>query len=792
MLDKATEQDVIILVFRSFRASSIGVLALIFFMFSAPGAMFGATTAKKPAAKRAKTTASSRSKSRKKARSRSRHVAMSPVRKVKIHRAFVASAQLKLMAKQLLADRTPQAYAGVERYAARHRADDGGQLAHLLLGYAHLQDKDYDKATKELKLAAAKDWELSDYADFFLAQAATATANQQEIADDLQRFPEKHPDSLFIRDAGLMRASALISLSKPEEAVHLLESMRDAHSDVEFALGKAYLAAGQQEKAISVWNHLYVEMPLSNEAAAAQLELVKIGATGIVVSPTLEQRKLRADLLMKGRRYDQAATEYRAILDSIRSDMSQQPQQRELQVKLAGSLYHTKQLDQAKSLLDSLPEGHNEVEAQRLYYLHEIARSREEGDKEREILTKLMQEFPASPWLSEALLSASNMYLLRPDYKTAIENYVAQYKLFPEGKYSPYSHWKAAWLNLRLGNRDEAKRLMEEQIALYPAGQEVPPALYWRARLAEEDHDLDRAGEYYAFILQRFDHYYYAGLARERLRFKFDTSKHDPLLDKIPADTDVDKADFEAPADDLRVARAHLLANAAMYDYATRELQSEPDKVYAKAEIARLYLDQDRPDRALQTLKHAVPGYFSEDVSGMPQWAWEILFPKSYWSDLSRYATANGLDPYLVASLIRQESEFNPQAVSRANAWGLMQLLPPVGKKLAKEVKIRHFNQDQLVNPTTNLQLGTRYFKHMVDSFGGQVEYALAAYNAGSNRVKSWQEQGPYRDVHEFVESIPFTETREYVQAIMRNATLYRLLYSGSKNATTASVRRAD
>jgi soluble lytic murein transglycosylase len=170
----------------------------------------------------------------------------------------------------------------------------------------------------------------------------------------------------------------------------------------------------------------------------------------------------------------------------------------------------------------------------------------------------------------------------------------------------------------------------------------------------------------------------------------------------------------------------------------------------------------------------------------MPEWAWNILFPKPYWNDLTRYASANRLDPYLVASLIRQESEFNPQAVSRANAWGLMQLLPPVGKKLAKEVKLRRFNQEQLTNPTINLQLGTRYFRQMVDSFGGQVEYALAAYNAGSDRVKTWQAQGPYRDVHEFVESIPFTETREYVQAIMRNATVYRLLYS--RNMETARI----
>jgi soluble lytic murein transglycosylase len=379
------------------------------------------------------------------------------------------------------------------------------------------------------------------------------------------------------------------------------------------------------------------------------------------------------------------------------------------------------------------------------------------------------------------------MYLLRPDYKNAVEYYSAQYKLFPDGKYSPYSHWKAAWLNLRMGNKDEAKRLMEEQVSNYPTGQEVPPALYWRARLAEEDGDYDRAGEYYTFIVRRFSHYYYADLARERLRFRFDASKHDPLLDKVPTQTDPDKDSFDAPADDLRVARAQLLTNAALFDFAVHELQSEPDKLYAKAEIARVYLKEDRPDRALQSLKHAIPGYFSQDIMDMPEWAWDILFPKPFWSDLTRYARANGLDPYLVASLIRQESEFNPQAVSSANAWGLMQLLPPVGKNLAREVRLRHFNQEQLTNPTINLQLGTRYLKHMVDSFGGQVEYALAAYNAGSDRVKTWQSQGPYRDIYEFVESIPFTQTREYVQAIMRNATVYRLLYSSG--VETARVK---
>ena len=138
---------------------------------------------------------------------------------------------------------------------------------------------------------------------------------------------------------------------------------------------------------------------------------------------------------------------------------------------------------------------------------------------------------------------------------------------------------------------------------------------------------------------------------------------------------------------------------------------------------------------------------------------------------------SNRLDPYLVASLIRQESEFNPLAVSRANALGLMQLLPKTGKAVAHQEEMKRYTPAQLFTPAVNLQLGTRYFRGMVDKFGGSFEHALAAYNAGSDRVEEWMGQGKYRDSPEFVESIPFTETRDYVQAIMRNASVYKQLY---------------
>ena len=119
---------------------------------------------------------------------------------------------------------------------------------------------------------------------------------------------------------------------------------------------------------------------------------------------------------------------------------------------------------------------------------------------------------------------------------------------------------------------------------------------------------------------------------------------------------------------------------------------ADEDKgTWLPAEIARMYQDAGRYDIAVETLKRVVPNYFAVDLSAMPRSYWEALFPKPYWTDFKRFSDANGLDPYLVASLVRQESEFNPNAVSNKNALGLMQLLPRVGKGVAKQVKLKHF-----------------------------------------------------------------------------------------------------
>ncbi len=687
------------------------------------------------------------------------------------------------MAQQLLQDRTPTAYAGVEAYARRHPKEDAGALAWLVVGYARTLDHDYGKAIDPLNRAKAGASELGDYVAYYLGDAYLKTGHNAEALSTLADFSKSFPDSLLIRDAHLVYASALLEEGRAQEAAALLEKDRaPVRSDVELAIGRAYAAAGENQKASSAFRNLYFNLPTSFEADVAGTELRKLGISG---SPA--ERRTRADLLYKAKHYSDAAHDYHDLVEEV--SPAERP---EVQLALAGALEKSDHSHDAHKVLTSMGAQTGDAEAERLYLLSVTERSTSDEEAVQRTLDELRQFGPASPWLEQALYSAGNMYLLKRDYDRAIDCFRELQERFPHGGRASYAHWKASWLAFRLGRTDEARQGFENQIALYPDSAEIPAALYWRARLAEEEGNPAMARAFYQKLTDRFRNYYYAEFGRQRLKAlpanalpsgggTTEPPPHYALLDRVSSLSNAGKITATDPPDDnLRVERARLLSNGGLADAAVRELQaaaSQVDGTWAPPEMARVYQDGGRYDRGIEIMKRTTPNYFAVDIPDLPRPYWEALFPKAYWTDLRKYSVLNGLDPYLVASLIRQESEFNALALSRANAVGLMQLLPKTGKSVAKQVKLKGYSAPQLYTPAVNLELGTRYFKEMVDKYNGQFEYALAAYNAGTDRVGDWLGQGHYRDPQEFVESIPFTETREYVQAILRNANVYRQLY---------------
>ncbi|PYX88980.1 MAG: hypothetical protein DMG68_06665, partial [Acidobacteria bacterium] len=280
----------------------------------------------------------------------------------RIRQAFVASTNLRPMAKQLLQDRTPAAYGGVEAYARRHAKEDAGALAWLVVAYAHIQDHDYAKAIDPLIRAKAYAGDLGEYVTYYLGTAYMQTGRSPEAISTLKDFAQKYPDSLLVRDADVVQANALLQQGKAQEAVALLEKDRQpVRVDVEWNLGRAYQAAGDNDKAIAIFRNIYLTMPLTGEADLAGAELKKLGTATPAALGTLEERKTRAELLLKGKRYASAAEEYSDLLDQV--SPADRPN---IQLALASALQRSGRAKDARKVLESLQDTTGEVNAQRL------------------------------------------------------------------------------------------------------------------------------------------------------------------------------------------------------------------------------------------------------------------------------------------------------------------------------------------------------------------------------------------------------------------------------------------
>jgi soluble lytic murein transglycosylase len=735
------------------------------------------STSQKKSISRKTATASKHAAPAKSAHQTAARQRISSARMKRMTRAFVASATLKSVARQLIEERTPAAYAGVEKYARQHAGTDAGGMAWLTIGYAHILDREYAKAIPPLEKARPYAGELADYVRYFEALAYGGSGQSDKVVATLKNFSKDCADSIFLNDVRAVYGEALVASGRALEAVNFLEANRaPTRADAELALGQAYMNSGNPAKGMEILRHLYLTLPLSTEAAQAGAELIAKGSSS---AGSYGDLKTHASLLAQGNRWTDATREYRQLLN-----MAPPAERGEIEVGLGNALRHSGKggAREGRDLLQHA-QATGEANAQRLYNLVEIARTEgNEGDL-LNYLSQLRQSAPTSPWFQSALISVGNMYLLKKDYDHAIDYYREAHERFRDGSRASYAHWKAAWLNYRQGRTEEAKKEFTQHVRSYPASLETAAAVYWRGRIAEDQNDLPLARAWYAKVAERYCNYYYGHLAAERLaKIAVSPAVHDTLLDTIPplAPLSAAAALTNIPADALRVEKSKLLENAGMTDFAIKELRASDGGKganWATLEIARIYREGGQDHRALRFMKSAVPSYFAIDISVLPRPYWDYLFPRPYWTEVRRFAMENQLDPYLIAALIRQESEFNPGAVSRANAFGLMQLLPATGKNTAKELRIRGFRTETLLVPNINLQLGTRYFREMMQHYNGRVEYALAAYNAGTNRVEDWLSVGNYRDVPEFVESIPFTETREYVQSIMRNTRIYRRLY---------------
>lgn len=665
-----------------------------------------------------------------------------------------------------------------------------GAAGTLAVAQHQLEIRNFAAASEYAKNAAAKAPVLADYAYYVRAQAELQLRNFSNVTESATRIFEHAPVSPFVGAAAALGVRADLDGDHPKEALQLVKKYFEVipQPEASLLLARCFQATGDLPQAAEYFNRVYYEYPNAREAVDAGGALAELKTRlGDAFPPPMPRALIgRAQKLFDARNPAAAKIELAAAIPQITGaelDVAR--------VRLGVADFLAGNARAAFEYLVALKVNDGEADAERLDYIIRSARKNDRKSDVKLYLDQLESQHPSSTWRLDAVVFAGDQARIDHDPATYIPLYRACASTFPNDKRAAWCHWRLAFESYAKDQGD-AYDLLRSHVQNYPKSEDINNALYFFGRLAERKNDFASARACYEELLQRFPNTYYAIQAAKQLE--------QPSMKAVTPSTEMKQflqevswaARPEFPSFEpgelarVRLLRAGLLQMTGLTDMAEGELKfgalnDGAQQNYYAYELAKLANDRKAPDQALRYVKRYAPGYLYMPFDQAPVQFWRMAFPLSFRPFIEVYSKQQDLDPFFVAALIRQESEFNPVVISHANAYGLMQVLPSTGKLLARRVGVRRFSSTQLLASDRNVQLGTLYVRDLMNSFGGREEYVLASYNAGPGRARLWETWGPFREQAEFIENIPFHETRNYVQVVLRNAEVYKRLYTGTK-----------
>ncbi len=364
-------------------------------------------------------------------------------------------------------------------------------------------------------------------------------------------------------------------------------------------------------------------------------------------------------------------------------------------------------------------------------------------------------------------------------YRRLVESY-------PYGVYTGAAAFKIPWIHRLQSRRKEAIEGFKNAIIFYKSSRFealikdfsvstsfLPASYFWLAQTAESMKGFETRDYYLSELIKEHPFSFYALIGRTKIgKGTGDTinPKNYGLLqhrDEILGDRE-----------QAILYRAEALISVGLFHYGVEELERLNDLENASNGflfyLASLYFQGQSYKGAIGFIWEIID---REDKDMISLNLAKTLFPQVYWELVSKHAKKRKMSPFLALALSRQESAFQKDVISKANAVGLMQLLPQTAREVARSSNIVLPDEESLKDPKVNIPLGIEYLKGLLTEFGGNIPFALAAYNAGPHKVRSWKRIRNGLGILEFIESIPYRETRDYVKKVLRNYLIYLALY---------------
>ena len=650
----------------------------------------------------------------------------------------------------------------IDSFNLAQKSSESGQRT-FLMGVSTFRSGKYEAALPLLAEAEQKLPLLGDYAALYQAESLLKMKNYIEAASKASSVGKKYSSSQLVRRADKLFVDIFIAAGDYKGALAVCQKFVEKYStgsdsvDVLFQTGRSREETGDNSGAALVYRNIWLNNPSSVQAKRSGERLKELEKSGIKVAGyTAEELIRRASTLYSQNEYSQSLQ----ALQSIFLDGQPASVVARIDLRIGMAQFKLRNWKAAeKSLAKAAASTFPAVRPEARFWQAKSLDRQELDEPAYAIFMGLVAEGKKQSYADDALLEAAAMKKGTGRYLEAAQLYEQLSTDFPGSKLIPRAVWDGAWCRYLAGDyavaaesfrgltRDEASR---------------EKALYWYARSLENIGNTE-AVKIFNMVLEEYPSGFYATWYRENRGIK-DTREQignrELLIDaQLPSSFD----------------KAQLLAAIGMLEEARTEMAAARKKAGDKKTLfpglAKQYLEMADYSSAINLFLQNRPVKWN--TASLPLWT--AGYPMPYRALVAKYTGANNLSEGLINALMRAESSFSPAVKSPAGAIGLMQLMPATAKETSREKG--KFDVNRLIIPEYNIKLGTKHFRDLMKSYDNDVTYSLAAYNAGAKAVERWRKNMKGLKKDEFIENIPYLETRDYVKKIHTSAVIYRQLY---------------
>ena len=656
-------------------------------------------------------------------------------------------------------------------------------LARLVRARIKINARDFAGAAVLLESSVIRDYTaLGDYALWLRADALEQAGQKPQARLAYEKLANDFPASLRARDASLRAANLSLEFGDTSSVPKRLKDLIAKDDGAALLLAaRAYEQASDPSHALTLYHRLYFYAPAGAESPSAAAAVTRLGGT---MSPAnADEAIARADRLYEAKRFGDASDAYG---DSFSRFPATAIFTAQLHRGIAAS--NARKTADAVAALNSIPNSAGETRAEAMFHLAATYAHARQWPYARTTLDDLRRAFPKSAWTPKAFGNAVQIATDLKDEANAASFSRSAVSAYPDAVETAQAQFNIAWAAHDAKHYAESAKLLTDHLAIY-ADKNTDNrgrAGYWAARDSERAGKLAEARALYQAMQGRYDANWYGYLAKQRLEAMKNTPAQNFAADSVVGravanlQTVTVAEETAGPEADVPLTKADQLSNVGLDDWAlaetTRASEAAPFSPRINLAIARIYRSQEDNVRAFNTLKKSFPDYSQMKPDELTRDEWDVFYPLAYWDIIAQESRARNLNPFQVAGLIRQETVFMSHARSSANAYGLMQVLLPTARLTAKKYGVdRTITESALYEPRLNVQLGTAFLKDQITKFG-RIEYVAAAYNAGPGRAAQWINSLP-AELDEWAEAVPFKETRQYVQGVVRNRLQYERLY---------------